>query len=566
MQFSKEIGRALHADRSRLLASENGEPAVACGATLTVTGNRMESTLLDRELCYRALCARDARFDGRFFVAVRTTGIYCRPICPARTPKLENIAFYPSAAAAQDGGYRPCLRCRPESSPELAAWRGTSSTVSRAMMLIAEGALDGEGADVEALAQRLGVGGRQLRRLFQQHLGTSPIAVAQTRRLLFAKKLVHETALPMAQIASAAGFGSLRRYNDTFRRLYGRPPSELRRHRGRAQGASGATGAITLSLSYVPPYDWPAMQQFFAARAIPGVEIVENDRYARAFELDGSRGTISVTPSTKKDNALSLTIRFPAVSTLPAIVARVRRMFDLDADVRMIHATLRQDRLLARLVDARPGLRVPGAWDPFELLVRAILGQQVTVSAARGLAARLVATCGDALDMDARTDGLTHVFPRAAGIARADLSGLGIPRARMATLLACARVVAGDPRLFDPTRSVEETLAILHALPGIGEWTAQYVALRALRDPDAFPASDVGIRRGAAEDDVRPTAAAMLSRAEGWRPWRGYAAQYLWFRDACPRVTPVASTSTVDRWRPFVLAPSSDSAYRRSNG
>jgi AraC family transcriptional regulator, regulatory protein of adaptative response / DNA-3-methyladenine glycosylase II len=488
----------------------------------------MEPIRLERELCYRALRARDARFDGRFFVAVRTTGIYCRPICPARTPKLENIGFYSSAAAAQDAGYRPCLRCRPESSPELAAWRGTSNTVSRAMMLIAEGALDGEGADVEALSERLGVGARQLRRLFQKHLGTSPIVVAQTRRLLFAKKLLHETRMPMAHVASAAGFGSVRRFNDTFRNLYGRPPSELRRLHARPQAA---TGAITLSLSYVPPYDWPAMQRFFAARAIPGVEIVEENRYTRAIELDGSRGTIAVSPSTKKHDALSLTIRFPALSALPAIVARVRRMFDLDADVRMIHATLRQDPLLATLVDARPGLRVPGAWDPFELLARAILGQQITVGAARGLAARLVGICGDALEADARADGITHVFPCAIRVARADLSRLGMPRARAATITACARAVTRDPRFFEPTRSVGETLATLHSVPGIGEWTAQYVALRALRDPDAFPASDIGIRRGAADGNVRPTAAAVLARAEAWRPWRGYAAQYLWSRE-----------------------------------
>jgi AraC family transcriptional regulator of adaptative response / DNA-3-methyladenine glycosylase II len=485
---------------------------------------------LDRELLYRALRARDARFDGRIFVAVRTTGIYCRPICPARTPRLENITFYTSAAAAQEAGYRPCLRCRPESSPELAAWRGTSSTVSRAMMLIAEGALDGEESDVEALAQRLGVGGRQLRRLFQKHLGTSPIAVAQTRRLLFAKKLLHETSMPMVEIARAAGFGSLRRYNDTFRGLYGRPPSELRRRRARSQAASD--GAITLSLSYVPPYDWAAMQRFFAARAIPGLEVVEDSRYARTIEIDGACGTISVSPSAKKKNALTVTIRFPSVTALPAIVGRARRMFDLDADVRMIHAALEQDPLLARLIARRPGLRVPGTWDPFELAVRAILGQQITVGAARGLAAKLVATYGRALDPEAGADRLTHAFPHPATLAAADLAHLGMPRARASTVSGCARAVAADPRLFDPTRSIDETLATLRALPGIGEWTAQYIALRALRDPDAFPATDVGILRGAAEGGARPTPLALLARAEAWRPWRAYAAQHLWCAEA----------------------------------
>jgi AraC family transcriptional regulator of adaptative response / DNA-3-methyladenine glycosylase II len=505
----------------------------------------MQRTSLDRELCYRALRARDARFDGRIFVAVRTTGIYCRPICPAQTPKFENITFYASAAAAQEGGYRPCLRCRPESSPELGAWRGTSNTVSRAMMLIAEGALDGEESDVEALAQRLGVGGRQLRRLFQKHLGTSPIAVAQTRRFLFAKKLVHETSMPMAEVALAAGFGSLRRFNDTFRRLYGRPPSELRRRRTRPQAASD--GAITLSLSYVPPYDWTAMQRFFAARTIPGVEVVEENRYARTIELDAARGTIAVSPSTTKKNALAVTIRFPIVSALPAIVARVRRMFDLDADVRIIHATLGQDPLLARLIAERPGLRVPGAWDPFELAVRAILGQQITVVAARGLAAKLVATYGRALDLEAGADGLTHVFPCAASLANVDLARLGMPHARASALSACARVVAEEPRLFEPTRSLDETLATLRALPGIGEWTAQYIALRALRDPDAFPATDIGILRGAAEEGVRPTPAALVARAETWRPWRAYAAQHLWCAE--PAAPPAHEQPAIARER-----------------
>lgn len=485
----------------------------------------MDSDGLDRELYYKALRARDARFDGRIFVGVRTTGIYCRPICPARTPKLENVTFYASAAAAQDAGFRPCLRCRPESSPELAAWRGTSNTVSRAMLLIAEGGLDGDETDVETLAERLGIGARQLRRLFQKHLGTSPIAVAQTRRLLFAKKLVHETSLPMAEVAHAAGFGSLRRYNDVFRRLYGRPPSELRRRSAPVRSASD--GAITLSLSYVPPYDWDEMRRFYAGRAIAGVEVVGEDRYARSIELDGARGSIAVMPSTTKENALTLTIRFPVVSALPAIVSRVRRMFDLDADVRVIHAALAEDPLLARLVRARPGLRIPGAWDPFELAVRAILGQQVTVSAARGLASRLVTAFGQKLEAPLE-DGLTHLFPRPAALARLETERLGMPQSRVATLARLARAVTADARFFDSTRSPEETLAAFHALPGVGDWTREYVALRALRDPDAFPATDIGILRGAAEGDVRPTPAALLARAERWRPWRAYAAQHLW--------------------------------------
>ena len=493
----------------------------------------MDSTGLDRELCYRAIRARDARFDGRIFTAVRTTKIYCRPICPARTPKLENVTFYSSAAAAQEAGYRPCLRCRPESSPDLAAWRGTSNTVSRAMMLIGEGALDAEGADVEALALRLGVGGRQLRRLFQKHLGTSPIAVAQTRRFLFAKKLVHETSMPMGDVARAAGFGSLRRFNDTFHRLYGRPPSELRRHRARP--LSGNDGAITLVLSYVPPYDWDAMRRFFAERAIPGVEVVDGDAYARAIEIDGACGTLAVSPRIRKGkatNALTLTIRFPVVAALPTIVARVRRMFDLDADVAVIRAALEQDSLLARLIATKPGLRVPGSWDPFELATRAILGQQVTVAAARNLATKLVSTFGRVLHAEAAVEGLSHLFPRPQDLAKADFARLGMPRARASALSALARAAVDQPRLFDATRSPDDALATLRALPGIGDWTAHYIALRALRDPDAFPAADVGILRGASEGGVRPTPAALVERAEAWRPWRAYAAQHLWCADA----------------------------------
>lgn len=494
-------------------------------------------TELDRDACYRALAARDVRFDGRIFVAVRTTGIYCRPICPARTPKLENVVFYPSAAAAQEAGFRPCLRCRPESSPDVAAWRGTSNTVSRALLLIGEGALDGDEAHVDDLAARLGVGERQLRRLFQKHLGTSPIAVAQTRRVLFAKKLIHETSMSMVQIANAAGFGSLRRYNEVFRRLYDRPPSELRR-RARVT-PSEAQGEITLMQSYVPPYDWPAMLQFFLARAIPGVEVVTDESYSRTIELDGSRGTLEVSAVPQK-NALAVKIRFPVVEALPAIVTRVRRMFDLDADVLAIHRTLRRDPLLARCVARRPGLRVPGAWDGFELAVRALLGQQITVVAARGLAGRLVERYGHPFDMEA-LDGLRRTFPGPSTVASADIASLGMPRARAMSLIGLAEAARSDPALFDPSRPLEKTMDSLLALSGVGDWTAQYIAMRALRDPDALPSTDLGLLRGAAIDGRRPKPAELLERGELWRPWRAYAAQHLWTSDAEPRA--VASTT-----------------------
>jgi AraC family transcriptional regulator of adaptative response / DNA-3-methyladenine glycosylase II len=489
---------------------------------------------LDHDVCYAALRTRDARFDGRIFVAVRTTGIYCRPICPARTPKRENITFYASAAAAQEAGYRPCLRCRPESSPDLAAWRGTSSTVARALALIAEGALDGDEADVERLALRLGIGERQLRRLFTQHLGASPIAVAQTRRVLLAKQLLHETRMSMTAVAEAAGFGSVRRFNATFHGLYGRPPSALRR--APRDGAEQPAAAITLKLSYVPPYDWSAMIGFLAGRAIEGVESVTADRYRRTIALDGAHGTIEVAPLAGR-NALTATIRFPNVRALPTIIARIRRVFDLGADVTAINAQLAADPDLARLVAARPGLRVPGAWDGFELAVRAVLGQQITVVAARRLAGKLVAAHGETLQVAAEEqgDGLCRVFPSAERLAHANLVTLGMPRARAATLSALATAAVADPRLFERARDLEGAIGRLRALAGIGEWTAQYIAMRALREPDAFPASDLGLLRAMSDGEGnRPTPVELGSRAEAWRPWRAYAAQHLWTADAAP--------------------------------
>ena len=476
---------------------------------------------LDRDACYRALLTRDARFDGVFFTAVRTTGIYCRPICPARTPKLENVIFLPSAAAAQEAGFRPCLRCRPETSPDIAAWHGTSSTVSRAMALIAAGALDEAGVD--ALAGRRGMGERQLRRLFQKHIGASPNSVAQTRRVLFAKQLLTDTQLPMADVALASGFGSLRRFNETIRTLYGRPPRSLRR----AGSATTASSAITLVLPYKPPYDWPGIVGFLAARAIPGVEQVEPGLYARTIAVGEAHGTILVRPATKSD-ALVATIHFPVITAIPAIVERIRRLFDLRADPTIIAAHLSMDPHLARLVAARPGLRVPGAWDGFELAVRGILGQQITVHAATRLAGKLVAAYGTPLS-SADAPGLHAVFPSPDRLAGAELATtLGMPKARGAALASLAAGTASNPRLFEPNQGLEEAVSRLRALPGIGEWTAQYIAMRALREPDAFPAADIGLLRALATPEGRPTPAQLLTRAAAWRPWRAYAALHLW--------------------------------------
>lgn len=478
------------------------------------------------DVCYRALSTRDPRFDGRLFVGINSTGIYCRPICPARTAKPENCHFFPSAAAAQGAGFRPCLRCRPEISPDAAAWRGTSNTVSRALALIAEGGLDDD-SGVSALASRLGVGERQLRRLFDKHLGAPPIAVAQTRRVLFAKQLIQDTELPMTAVAEASGFGSVRRFNDAFRKLYGRTPRELR-----VKATAGHRSTVTVKLGYRPPYDWDAILSFLGARAVAGVEIVEPDRYARTIEIGGQFGSVEVSPCR---NHLVSTIRFPNVRALLGIVARLRRLFDLDADVETIGAHLSTDVALAPLIAKRPGLRTPGGWDGFELAVRAILGQQVTVAAARKLALGLVVRTSPKLTADITGDDRLHsLFPSASRLAVADLSSFGMPRARITALLSLAHAVGADPALLEPVGSFEETVARLLALPGFGPWTAQYWALRALRDSDAFPAADVALLRSPAvvHNGKRPTAKALLERAEAWRPWRAYAAQHLWAHDA----------------------------------
>jgi AraC family transcriptional regulator of adaptative response / DNA-3-methyladenine glycosylase II len=483
---------------------------------------------LNREACYRSLQCRDPRFDGLFFVAVTSTGIYCRPVCPARTPKFGNCRFYASAAAAQEAGFRPCLRCRPETAPDFPSWRGTPNTVFRALALIGEGALDRPGSAVDQLAERLGIGERQLRRLFEQHLGTSPITVAQTRRVLFAKQLIQETRLPMTQVALAAGFGSIRRFNETFLQLFGRPPSQLRRKAASARD-SAESGGVSLRVRYRPPYDWPAMLDYLEARAIEGVEIVENGVYRRTVAHDGEMGTVEVAHDPSR-NSLIVILRFRSVRALPSILARVRRVFDTGADIQGIEEHLSRDPFLAPLVAQRPGLRAPGGWDGFELAVRAVLGQQITVVGARQLARHLVRLCGSRLSAADRQSGvLTHAFPSPEQVATADLRTMPMPESRRASLAALAVAAVEDPSLFRPFGTLEEAIARLRSIRGVGEWTAQYIALRALREPDAFPASDIGLLRGAANGSgQRPTPSMLLQRAEPWRPWRAYAAQHLW--------------------------------------
>lgn len=488
---------------------------------------------LDRDVCYRALQARDARFDGRLFVGVTTTGVYCRPVCPASLAKREHCRFFPSAAAAQEAGFRPCLRCRPETAPAHGSWNGTANTVTRGLALIAEGTLDGDDASVEKLAERLGVGERQLRRLFQQHLGASPIAVAQTRRVLFAKQLLHETRLPMAEVALAAGFGSVRRFNETFQRLYSRPPSMLRRAKSAAVAL--AEDGVTVRLRYRPPYDFEALLDFLRLRAVEGVERVESERYVRTLRHDGVLGTVEIAHA-PRSASLVATLRFPTVRVLPGVIARVRRVFDVDVDVSAVAAHLERDPWLAPLVAARPGLRAAGAWDGFELGVRAILGQQVSLAAARTLAAKLVRLCGSPLPVaDGGSSPLAFAFPTPAEVHGARLDALGMPQARRRALTALAAAALADPELFQPLGSIEATVARLVAVPGLGAWSAHYIALRAAREPDAFPASDLGLLRGATRGDRRPTPQELERRSERWRPFRAYAAEQLWAADAARR-------------------------------
>jgi AraC family transcriptional regulator, regulatory protein of adaptative response / DNA-3-methyladenine glycosylase II len=475
---------------------------------------------LDRRALERARLSRDRRFDGKFFIAVTSTGIYCRPICPSRTSKSANVRYYPTAAAASEAGFRPCLRCRPEAAPGTPAWIGTSAVVRRALRLIDEGALDEE--SIDALATRVGVGARHLHRLFVQHVGASPITVAQTRRLHFAKHLLDETDLPITHIALAAGFGSLRRFNDAFHQSYLRAPRELRERRRRGPGTEGEH-EVVLRLAFRPPYDWPQVRDFLATRALAGVERVDARGYARTVSCGGEPAIVTVRALESTD-ALELRVRGASPAALLQISAAARRTFDLAADPARIALAFRFDPLIGPLVKQRPGLRIPGAWDPFECAVRAVLGQQVSVAAACTFAARLVARIGRPIKDG--IDGLTHLFPSPAVLAKADLGGLGLTGARTRALRTLARAVA--ERAIDFDAPVEEVTAKLAALPGLGDWTAQYVALRALSEPDAFLVADLVLRRMAGAGGVPLARRALEQRAEAWRPWRGYAALHLW--------------------------------------
>jgi AraC family transcriptional regulator of adaptative response / DNA-3-methyladenine glycosylase II len=478
-------------------------------------------TPLDSDLCWRALAVRDRRFDGRFFVGVTSTGSYCRPVCPARTPARRNVRFYPSAAAAESAGFRPCRRCRPDAAPGSAAWHGAPATVARALRLIESGALaasaDGPHG-VEALAARVGIGGRRLRQLFEVHVGASPLEVARTHRAHVARRLLEHSTLPMEHVALAAGYASARRMHAALTATFRFPPSTLR---GRA---GGSPGALTLRLAARAPFHAAPLLAFFAARTVPGLERVADGALERTFALDGDAGVLVARP-----DATGLTLELPASAprALLPVANRVARLFDLHADTRAIAAHLRRDPALRARVPAH-GVRVPGAWDPFEHAVRALLGQQVTVAGACTLAGRVVARCGEPLPRGVARDGLTHVFPTPAALAAANLDGLGITGARIRAIRALAAAVAECRLDFGALTGLDDAVAALRALPGFGDWTAQYVALRALGEPDAFPAGDLGVRKALARAGRLASEREALARAEAWRPWRGYAVLVLW--------------------------------------
>jgi len=471
---------------------------------------------LDWQVCSRARLSRDARFDGKFFIGVLTTRVYCRPICPARTCQEKNVRYFPTAAAAAEAGFRPCLRCRPECSPGTPAWLGTPNTVSRALRLISERGLEDGG--VEILAERLGVGARHLRRLFLQHLGATPLAVAQTRRLHFAKKLIDETSLPMSQVALASGFGCVRRFNAGIRKVYHRTPTQIRRLA--RQTAPQPENQYFFRLRFRPPYDWNVMLNFLAARATPGVEAVDLGSYRRSISLDGSHGYFEVSLD-EANVALAARVQFGNPRSLFYIVERIRAMFDLNADWAAIMRGLRTDPVLAQRAAAHPGVRVPGCWNGFELAVRAILGQQITVKGATALAGRIANTFGQPFSAG---KNLTHLFPPPEVLADAKLASIGMPGARAETIRALARAVCDRRINFEGVVNSDAFLTQLCEIPGIGKWTAQYVAMRALGEPDAFPSSDLGLLRALSVSSPRE----LEQRAESWRPWRAYAAMYLW--------------------------------------
>src|SRR2546430_9141988 len=479
----------------------------------------MIASPLDFERCYRAVEGRDARFDGWFITAVKTTGIYCRPSCPTPVrPKRENVSFYPTAAAAQLAGFRACKRCRPDASPGSPEWNVRGDLVGRAMRLIAEGIVDRDG--VAGLARRLAVSERHLHRLLLGELGAGPLVIARAQRAQSARTLIETTDLSFTDVAFAAGFESIRQFNDTVREVFALTPTELRK-RGRRRD-DVIEGALTLRPPYRPPFDCPTLFAWLRARAIPGVAEARDGVYRRTLRLPRGAGIATL----ESVNAhIRCTLRLESMADLTSAVRQCRRLLDLDADPVSVLEVLQRDRHLSPIVKKRPGLRAPGAVDGPELAIQAILGQQVSLTAARTLALRLVTAHGDVIKIADPT--LTHLFPGAPAIAAADLSRLGVPATRRATLRALAQAVAAGDLALEPGADRVEVYRKLRELPGIGDWTAGYIVMRALGDPDTFLPGDLGIKKAGARLGLVGTRA-ITEHSAAWRPWRTYATHQLW--------------------------------------
>jgi AraC family transcriptional regulator, regulatory protein of adaptative response / DNA-3-methyladenine glycosylase II len=489
-----------------------------------ISGGRVGAVLLDQDRCYRAVASRDARFDGHFITAVRTTGIYCRPSCPATTPKRSNVEFLPTAGAAQQRGYRACRRCQPDAVPGSPDWNLRADLAARAMRLIADGVVERDG--VPGLAARLGYSERHLGRVLTAELGAGPLALARAHRAHTARLLVETTPLGMADIAFAAGFASVRQFNDTVREVYGVSPTTLRTEAGRRRGAVPAVaGTLVLRLPYRPPFDAGGLLGFFAARALDAVETVSDGVYRRTLRLPHGAATVELRPEPAHVLA---TLRLANPRDLGPAVARLRRLLDLDADPVAVDDVLGADAALAPLVAATPGVRLPGTVDGVETALRAVLGQQVSVAAARTAASRLAAALGERLPPGLAGDGPDLLFPTAAAVAERGEEVLTGPARRVATVVCLAAAVADGSLVLDPGRDPADLRSELTALPGVGPWTAGYLAMRLLGDPDELLATDLAVRRGAAALGLPSDADGLAARAAGWAPWRSYAAVHLW--------------------------------------
>lgn len=480
---------------------------------------------LDREHCVRAVQSKDARFDGWFFTAVLTTRIYCRPSCPVVPPKPGNMTFYPSAAACQQAGFRACKRCRPDTSPGSPEWNQRADLVARAMRLIADGVVDREG--VPGLAARLGYSPRQVERQLLAELGAGPLALARAQRAQTARLLIETTALPMAEVAFAAGFSSIRTFNDTVREVFALSPTDLRNRRPKS--AHQTPGALTLRLPFRAPLNPDNLFGHLAATAVPGVEEWRDGAYRRTLRLPYGHGIAALTP---KPDHIACRLTLSDLRDLPVAISRCRRMLDLDADPVAVDDQLRTDPFLAPLVDKAPGRRVPRTVDEAEFAVRAVLGQQVSTAAARTHAARLVTAHGTPVDDP--EGGLTHLFPSPEALADVPPDSLAMPRTRRTTFTTLVGQLADGTLHLGVESDWAEARARLLALPGFGPWTVDVIAMRALGDPDAFLPTDLGIRRAAQELGLPGTPAALTARAAAWRPWRAYAVQYLWATDSHP--------------------------------